>query len=82
MWWNLTGLGVLAVAVIALLFMPIGTVDIRVDIPAPNGRDLPTISGDTIEALALVFSGLVVLAILAVIAWLMWRVVRHHRARS
>lgn len=84
MWWKLTGLAALAAAFVALLFWPV-LVDIRVDLPAPstsggeNSID-PVIVLKAIYIIVNVIVFAFAAGVLGLIAWLMWRVVRHHRA--
>lgn len=83
MWWKLSALGLLAVGLAAFLFAPIETVDIRVDLPAP--ADAEGVSGADARLMLLPMQiavgvlSAIILGVLGLIGWVMWRVVRHHR---
>jgi hypothetical protein len=79
MWWKLGALTLLAVGFVVLLVMPISTVDITVELPPPNAP-LRTIDADSFALAATLITYGFVAAVLALIGWLMWRVVRHHRS--
>ncbi len=79
MWWKLGALTLLAIGLVVLLVMPINTVDITVELPPPNAP-LRTIDADSFALPATLIAYGFVAAVLALIGWLMWRVVRHHRS--
>lgn len=81
MWWKLGALTLLAVGFVVPLVMPIGPVDIVVEMPRAraNGSLSPTdVEGGIAFVATLITYGLVA-AVLAVIGWLLWRVIRHPR---
>lgn len=82
MWWKLGALTLLAVGFVVLLVMPIGPVDIVVEMPRAraNGSLSTTEVEGGIALVATVITYGLVAAVLALIGWLMWRVIRHHRS--
>ncbi len=78
MWWKLGALALLAVAFLALILTPIGTVDITVEMPRPRGTPRAVDTG-VFELTATLIAYGMIAAVLALIGWMMWRVVRHHR---
>jgi hypothetical protein len=82
MWWKLGALTLLAVGFVVLLMMPIGSVDIVVEMPrarANGSLSTKDVEGGIAFVATAITYGLVA-AVLALIGWLMWRVIRHHRS--
>jgi hypothetical protein len=78
MWWKLGVLALLAVGFVALIMAtPTSTVDIAVEMPRANASP-STLNADGIALATLITYGFVA-AVIALIGWMMWRVVRHHR---
>lgn len=78
MWWRIGTLGLLAAGLIALLAMPPSTVHITVDIPRPNGST-GTLDADSFAQAVTLISYGIVAAVLALMGWLAWQVVRDLR---
>jgi hypothetical protein len=81
MWWKLTGLALIEAALIALLFMPIQTHAVKLDMPA----NAPVASAATyaLDAVAIIIPLLALLLFIAILGtplWLAWRIVKKHRA--
>lgn len=60
--------------------MPMGTIDITVELPPPNAP-LSTIDANSFALAATLVAYGIVASVFALIGWLMWLVV-HHRRRS
>jgi hypothetical protein len=82
MWLKLVALGLVAIGLTGLLLMPIGPVDITVQMPAVHGTPV-TIDNDRFETIIGVLAGVIAFVLVAApfafIGWMMWRVVRHLR---
>lgn len=79
MWWKLTGLGVVAAAIIAVLLMPIPGMEMTVTLPPP-GRVAPVeISPLDPWQIALMAAVPILLIALVIVVWLMVRIVRRGR---
>lgn len=76
MLWKLGGLALLALGLVVLAVVPISTV--TVEVPRANGS-LGAVDADGFALAATLISYGFVAAVLALIGWMMWRVVRHHR---
>jgi hypothetical protein len=80
MWWKLGALALLAVGLlVALLAAPVTTVDVTVEMPVSQGPPRDS-DGEGILTLIMMTPYALMAAAFALIGWLMWRVVRHHRA--
>jgi hypothetical protein len=76
MWWKLTGLGLIEAALIVVLFSPVKTHVVRLDMPpGADSHALETFSTYVMPMLAVGTFALVA-AILALPIWLAYRVMR------
>jgi hypothetical protein len=84
MWWRLGILGAVTASLLILLFAPIATVSVTVDLPPlpPASHAIPSAGQvETVSSVVILIAeaGLVVV-ILAVATWIGWRIVRRHRS--
>jgi hypothetical protein len=80
MWLKLGAIAVATVVILFALFAPMVSIDVRLDMP--RGTDNATASSVTHGFIwaTNAISAVVFVAILALSAWLSWRVLKHHRA--
>lgn len=79
MWWKLGALALLAVGFAALWMTPTETIEVTVETPRRNGAAVAELDADAVALAATLFSYGVMAAVLGLIGWAMWRVVRQHR---
>jgi hypothetical protein len=84
MWWRLGLLAVATGAVLFILFAPLMTLTIRVDIPPRLGTPVPNAGQAQSEAQAIewIVEAAMIGAVLTVAGFIGWRVIRHHRISS
>jgi hypothetical protein len=78
MWWRIGALALLAAMLAVLFTLPPSTVDVTVEIPRTNGPPGST-DADSFAQTATLISYGIVAAVLALMGWLTWQVVRDFR---
>jgi hypothetical protein len=81
MWWRLGLLAVATGAVLFLLFAPLATLTVRVDIPPRLGASAPSVGQAQSGARVVEWTvdAAIIGTVLAVAGFIGWRIVRHHR---
>ena len=77
--WRLALLILVTASLVAVLFLPIATVDIRVELP-PTMHDVSaTQVGDVVSMVVNVIGAILLIAILGFASWVGTRIIRRHR---